>query len=109
MLITLYEANIYSVGYVPKAVDPQCSSRCKTVAHEPRMTSCEGSPLDGLREELRNQPLVVRLELLWVYRFVALAVKIVRVERANSSQRSLVFGVCQVLVSVLAMPSTRLL
>ena len=67
------------------------------------------SPFDDVGEELRDEALVVRLDLLDVDGLVALAVEVVRVESSHSRQRLLVLGVGQVLVSVLAVPAVRLL
>lgn len=62
-------------------------------------------PLDNCREELLNEALIVRLELLRVHRVVALAVQIVRVERLYGRKRLLVLGIAEVLVSALAVPA----
>ena len=62
-------------------------------------------PLNDLREELLNEALVVRLELLRVHRVVALAVQVIRVERLYGRERLLVLGVAEVLVSALAVPA----
>ena len=63
------------------------------------------SPLDDFREVLRDEAIVVRLELDWVDGIVALAVQIVRVERLHCRQRALVRGVSQVCVRALSVPT----
>ena len=63
------------------------------------------SPLDDFREVLRDEAIVVRLELDWVDGIVALAVEIVRVECLHCRQRALVRGVSQVRVRALSVPT----
>ena len=63
------------------------------------------SPLDDLGEELGDQVLIVRLDLLNIDRLVTLAVEVVRIECPHCLQRTLVVGVGQMLISILTMPA----
>ena len=62
------------------------------------------SPLDDFGEELRNEILVIRLDVLDADGLVALAVEVVWVERAHRLKRAHVVRVCQVGIRALAMP-----
>ena len=48
-------------------------------------------PVEDRREELCDQSLVIRLEPLGIDRLVRLRVQIIRIERSDSIQRSLIF------------------
>jgi len=61
-------------------------------------------PIQHRREELLDQPLVVRTEFGWVDRIIALAVQVIWIELANSSENLLILLVRQVRVRTLPMP-----
>jgi len=44
-----------------------------------------GLPVEDRREELRDQPLVIGLELLWIHGLVGFGVEVVRVEGPDGS------------------------
>lgn len=64
-------------------------------------------PLDHVGEVLRDEALVVGLDLLNVHRLVALAVEVVGVERANGLESALVLGIREVRVRALAVPGVE--
>ena len=64
-----------------------------------------GLPVEDGREELRDQPLVVGLELLGIDGFVGFGVQVVRVEGPDGSQRLPICLVGQMAVRALPVPS----
>ena len=64
-------------------------------------------PIEGRREVLGDEALVVRAEAVDVHGLVALAVEVVRVERAHRRERALVLFVREMRVCALSVPSAR--
>jgi len=63
-----------------------------------------GLPVEDGREELRDQPLVIRLEFPGIDGFVGFGVQVVGVESPDGNQRLLICLVAQVAVRALPMP-----
>ena len=63
-----------------------------------------GLPVEDGREELCDQPLVIRLELLGIDGLVRFGVQVVRVERPDGSQRFLICLIAQMAVRVFSVP-----
>jgi hypothetical protein len=63
-----------------------------------------GLPVEDGGEELRDQPLVIRLELLGIDGFVGFGVQVVRVEGPDGNQRLLICLVAQMAVRALSVP-----
>lgn len=61
-------------------------------------------PLEGGREKLRNEALIVRTKLLRVDAFVALAVKVVGIESLDSCQELSIVFVAEMFICPFTMP-----
>lgn len=64
-----------------------------------------GLPVEDGREELGDQPLVIRFEFLGIDELVGFGVQVVRVEGPDGNQRLLICLVAQMAVRALSMPS----
>ena len=64
-------------------------------------------PVEDGREELRDQPLVIRLEFPGIYGQVGFGVQVVRVESPDGNQRLLICLVAQMAVRAFPVPPRR--